>query len=87
MKNGRGPLRLRLRYWGSDRGRYHILVNGKLAVEVEVDRSDVLDFVDHDYDLPTELLTSQTLVFRFEPQKGDTAGPLFGGWLLPISAG
>jgi len=27
------------------------------------------------------------LVFRFEPQKGDTAGPLFGGWLLPVTAG
>jgi len=87
MKNAPGPLTLRLRYWGSDRGRYHILVNGRLAVKVEVDRSDVLDFVDHDYPLPPELMTGEILVFRFEPQKGDTAGPLFGGWLLPLSAG
>ncbi|BES84041.1 hypothetical protein PEC302107_17960 [Pectobacterium araliae] len=84
MKNRNSPLVLRLRYWGSDRGRFNILINGKLAVKVEVDRSSVIDFVDRDYPLPNELLVGQTLQIRFEPQRGDTAGPFFGCWLMPV---
>lgn len=82
MQGSPQPLALRLRFWGSDKGRFNILVNGTLAVEVEVERGQVLDFVDHDYVLPHALTRSgQPLRFRFEPQHGDTAGPLFGGWL------
>lgn len=84
MKGSTQPLVLRLRFWGSDKGRFNILVNGALAVEVAVERGQVIDFVDRDYPLPHALTrTGQPLTFRVEPQHGDTAGPLFGGWLMP----
>lgn len=84
MKGSDKPLALRLRFWGSDKGRFNILVNGKLAVEVKVERGQVIDFVDRDYALPHELTRGAPLLkFRLEPQHGDTAGPLFGGWLIP----
>jgi len=84
MKGDDRPLALRLRFWGSDKGRFNILVDGKLAVEVKVERGNVIDFVDRDYALPPALTRSaRTLKFRIEPQHGDTAGPLFGGWLIP----
>jgi len=83
MKGSERPLALRLRFWGSDKGRFNILVDGKLAVEVKVERGNVIDFVDRDYPLPPALTRNGTLKFRIEPQHGDTAGPLFGGWLIP----
>jgi uncharacterized protein len=84
MQGSDVPLALRLRFWGSDKGRFNILVNGTLAVEVKVERGQVIDFVDHDYPLPPALTRgAKTLTLRFEPQHGDTAGPLFGGWLIP----
>lgn len=84
MKGSERPLALRLRFWGSDKGRFNILVNGKQAVEVTVERGQMIDFVDRDYALPHELTrAAKMLTFRFEPQHGDTAGPLFGGWLVP----
>ncbi|WP_235872062.1 glycoside hydrolase family 127 protein [Pseudoxanthomonas winnipegensis] len=83
MKGSQAQLVLRLRFWGSDKGRFNILINGALAVEVQVERGQVIEFVDHDYPLPLALThDSALLTFRFEPQHGDTAGPLFGGWLL-----
>ncbi|MBB4126114.1 hypothetical protein GGR77_001404 [Xanthomonas translucens] len=86
MKGGAQPLALRLRFWGSDKGRFNILIDGKLAVEVQVDRSQVIDFVDRDYPLPPALTRAAQLTFRIEPQHGDTAGPLFGGWLIPAAS-
>lgn len=84
MKGSDRPLALRLRFWGSDKGRFNILVDGKLAVEVKVERGNVIDFVDRDYALPHALTRgAKTLKIRIEPQHGDTAGPLFGGWLIP----
>lgn len=84
MKGSDKPMALRLRFWGSDKGRFNILVNGKLAVQVTVERGQVIDFVDRDYALPQELTRgAQALKIRLEPQHGDTAGPLFGGWLIP----
>jgi len=83
MKGSTQPLALRLRFWGSDKGRFNILINGALAVEVTVERGQVIDFVDREYPLPHALTrTGQPLTFRIEPQHGDTAGPLFGGWLI-----
>ncbi|MFC7521639.1 beta-L-arabinofuranosidase domain-containing protein [Xanthomonas populi] len=82
MKGSAAPLRLRLRFWGSDKGRFNVLVDGKLAVAVQVERGEVIDFIDRDYPLPPAL-TRALLTLRIEPQQGDTAGPLFGGWLLP----
>ncbi len=85
MQGSPQPLALRLRFWGSDKGRFNILVNGTLAVEVEVERGQVLDFVDRDYTLPHALTREgKPLRIRFEPQHGDTAGPLFGGWLVSV---
>lgn len=87
MANDPGvPLVLRLRYWGSDTGRFRILVNGKLAVDVSQKAADVAAFVVHDYPLPVKLTTGKTLQIRIEPEHGDTAGPLFNGWLLPGQA-
>ncbi len=84
MRGDDRPLAMRLRFWGSDQGRFNILVNGKLAAEVAVARSQVIDFVDRDYALPHALTRgAKQLTIRFEPQHGDTAGPLFGGWLVP----
>ncbi len=85
MKGSDKPLALRLRFWGSDKGRFNILVDGKLAVEVKVERGQVIDFVDHDYPLPPDLTKGKArLRLRFDPQHGDTAGPLFGGWLINV---
>ena len=81
------PLSLRLRYWGSDTGRFRILVNGKLAVDVSKKASDEPRFVDRDYPLPVALTTGKVLHIRIEPEHGDTAGPLFGGWLIRTQAG
>ena len=83
MKGSDRPLALRLRFWGSDKGRFNILVDGKLAVEVKVEGGNVIDFVDRDYALPPALTRGERLKLRIEPQHGDTAGPLFGGWLIP----
>ncbi|PPT87817.1 glycoside hydrolase family 127 protein [Xanthomonas theicola] len=84
MQGSARPLALRLRFWGSDKGRFNILVDGKLAVEVQVERGQVIDFVDRDYPLPPALTRDAArLTIRIEPQHGDTAGPLFGGWLIP----
>lgn len=85
MQGGDQPMALRLRFWGSDKGRFNILIDGQLAVEVQVDRSQVIDFIDRDYPLPQALTRGKKrLTFRFEPQHGDTAGPLFGGWLIRV---
>ncbi|WP_045727838.1 glycoside hydrolase family 127 protein [Xanthomonas sp. GPE 39] len=86
MRGSQQPLVLRLRFWGSDKGRFNILVNGKLAVEVQVEGGQVIDFVDRNYPLPPALTADAAmLTFRLEPQHGDTAGPLFGGWLIPVA--
>lgn len=77
-----GPLVLRLRCWGGDSGRFRILINGNLAVDVSQKAADVAAFVDHDYPLPMQLTTGKILHVRIEPEHGDTAGPLFNGWLL-----
>ncbi|GAE51411.1 glycoside hydrolase family 127 protein [Xanthomonas arboricola] len=82
MRGSDAPLVLRLRFWGSDRGRFTILVDGVSAVSVQVDASDIVDFVDRDYPLPIAMTRHALLTLRIEPQAGDTAGPLFGGWLL-----
>ena len=84
MKGSDQPLALRLRFWGGDKGRFDILVDGKLAAKVQVERSELIDFIDRDFKLPHALTRGGgTLKFRFEPEEGEKAGPLFSGWLLP----
>jgi len=83
MANDPGtPLSLRLRCWGSDTGRFRILVDGQLAAEVLHKTADTPAFVDRDYPLPPKLTIGKVLHIRIEPEHGDTAGPWFGGWLI-----
>jgi uncharacterized protein len=37
------------------------------------------EFIERDYSIPPELLKGKTsITVRFEPEKGNTAGPVFG---------
>ncbi len=84
MKGSDQPRALRLRFWGGDKCRFRILVGSEPAATVQVERSDAIEFVDRDYELPHALTRAAgVLKIRFEPDEDEKVGPLFGGWLLP----
>ncbi|MBZ3928549.1 hypothetical protein Xthr_19235 [Xanthomonas citri pv. thirumalacharii] len=74
---------LRLRYWGDEtRRRFRILADGELIASERLDGNRGLDFVDVDYALPAAVAGRATLHIRIEPEKGYSAGPAFGCWVL-----
>ncbi|CEJ44747.1 beta-L-arabinofuranosidase domain-containing protein [Xanthomonas citri pv. bilvae] len=74
---------LRLRYWGDEtRRRFRILADGELIANERLDGNRGLDFVDVDYALPAAVAGRATLQIRIEPEKGYSAGPAFGCWVL-----
>lgn len=81
MTPAEGPMVLRLTYWGGERRRrFSILVNGRQIANEVLDGERGLDFVDVDYPLPEYV--EAPLIVRLQPERGFTAGPVFGARLL-----
>ena len=74
------PLTLKATYWGEERKRlFHILVDGTRIASETLDYNKMGEWVERDYAIPQELLKGKTSVtIRFEPEPGQTAGPVFG---------
>jgi uncharacterized protein len=80
MKVTEEPLTLRATYWGEEGKRlFHILVDGTRIASETLGYKKPGEFVERDYPIPPDLLKGKTsVVIRFEPEKGNTAGPVFG---------
>jgi hypothetical protein len=74
-----GPLVLQASYWADERKRvFHILVDGT-RIATQTLKPDKPVFFDVDYPIPEALTRGkQTVEVRFEPEPGNTAGPVFG---------
>jgi hypothetical protein len=75
-----GPLMLEATYWGDERSRvFDILVDGNKIATQSLDSLKPGEFVDVDYTVPEELTRGKTsLIVRFQPHDGHSAGPVFG---------
>ncbi|HEX8406121.1 MAG TPA: DUF6805 domain-containing protein, partial [Duganella sp.] len=81
MKCGPGQLVLQATYWGEERNRdFHISIDGERVARVKLDGKHPGEFIDRDYPLPERLTGGKrsTVLVRFEPEPGHTAGPVFG---------
>jgi hypothetical protein len=80
MKAKPGPLVLEATYWGDERSRvFDILVDGNKIATQSLDSLKPGEFVDVDYTVPEELTRGKTsLIVRFQPHDGHSAGPVFG---------
>jgi hypothetical protein len=80
MKCGPGALVLQASYWGEERNRdFYISVDGERIAHVTLDGGDAGVFVDREYPLPERLTQGKsTILVRFDPEPGHTAGPVFG---------
>ena len=80
MKVTDEPLTLKATYWGEERRRlFHILVDGTRIASETLGYDKPGEWVERDYPIPHELLKRKsTVLVRFEPEKGHTAGPVFG---------
>jgi len=74
------PLTLQATYWGQERKRlFHILIDGTRIASETLGYNKMGEFIERDYPIPQELLKGKsTVTVRFEPEKGHTAGPVFG---------
>lgn len=74
------PLVLRVAYWGEERRRtFYILIDGKRLAAETLNAEKPGEFIERDYPIPQELIKGKTsVVVRFEPETGNTAGPVFG---------
>jgi len=74
------PLLLKATYWGEERKRlFHISVDGTRIASETLGYDKMGEFIERDYPIPQELLKGKsTVTVRFEPEKGHTAGPVFG---------
>jgi uncharacterized protein len=80
MKVRPGPLMLQATYWGEERKRlFHILVDGKRIASQTLNAEWPGQFFDMEYAIPESLTRGKEQVrVRFEPEPGNTAGPVFG---------
>ncbi|MYM84964.1 glycoside hydrolase family 127 protein [Duganella sp. FT50W] len=80
MKCANGPLVLQASYWGEERNRdFYISIDGERIVRVKLDGSSPGVFIDRDYPVPERLTSGKSsVVVRFDPEPGHTAGPVFG---------
>jgi hypothetical protein len=80
MKVVEEPLTLRATYWGEESKRqFYILIDGQRIATETLGYKKAGEFIERDYQIPPELLKGKTTVtVRFEPEKGNTAGPVFG---------
>ena len=83
MKCGPGQLVLQASYWGEERNRdFYISIDGERVARVKLDGSHPGEFIDRDYVLPEKLTSGKSsIVVRFDPEPGHTAGPVFGARL------
>jgi DUF1680 family protein len=74
-----GPLLLQATYWGDERKRlFHILVDGVRVASQALEPGNAT-FVEAEYAIPEALTRGkQSVEVRFEPEPGNTAGPVFG---------
>ncbi|HEY5761077.1 MAG TPA: beta-L-arabinofuranosidase domain-containing protein [Steroidobacter sp.] len=79
MKVKPGPLILQATYWADERARkFHVLVEGQ-KIATQALRPDKPIFFDVDYEIPEALTKGKdSVLVRFEPEPGNTAGPVFG---------
>ncbi|MEP7157763.1 MAG: glycoside hydrolase family 127 protein [Betaproteobacteria bacterium] len=80
MKVRPGPLVLQATYWGDERNRrFHILVDGVRIASQTLEANLPGEFIYVDYPIPETLTREKTSVLvRFDPEPGRTAGPVFG---------
>lgn len=80
MKVKPGPLMLQATYWGDERKRlFHILVDGTRIASQALNADKPGEFFDVEYAIPEALTRGKKEVtVRFEPEPGNTAGPVFG---------
>ncbi|MYN20446.1 glycoside hydrolase family 127 protein [Rugamonas sp. FT107W] len=80
MKCADGPLLLQASYWGEERNRdFHISVDGERIAHVTLDGGQPGVFVDQEYPVPERITSGKaSVVVRFDPEPGHTAGPVFG---------
>jgi uncharacterized protein len=80
VKTRAGPLTLQATYWGEERDRrFAILIDGEMVAEEELKGDQPGEFIERNYPIPEALTQNKpTLRIRFEPQKGVSAGPVFG---------
>ncbi len=88
VKAGTGPMLLQTTYWGEERDRrFTILVDGVAVAQEELRGDGPSDFIAREYAIPETLTAGKmTVRVRFEPQKGVTAGPVFGMRLYGVGA-
>jgi len=86
MKCGPGPLALQATYWGEERNRdFRISVDGERIAHVTLEGTHPGIFIERDYPVPERLTRGKSSVLvRFEPKRGHTAGPVFGVRLFRI---
>ncbi len=74
------PLMLKATYWGEERKRqFYIAIDGTRIATETLGYNKPGEWVERDYAIPQELLKGKSsVVVRFEPEKGHTAGPVFG---------
>ena len=80
MKCTDGPLVLQTSYWGEERNRdFYISIDGERIAHVKLDGRNPGVFIDQEYAVPERLTTGKaSVVVRFDPEPGHTAGPVFG---------
>lgn len=80
MKCTDGPLLLQASYWGEERNRdFYISVDGQRIAHVLLDGSHPGVFIEQEYPVPEQLTSGKaSVVVRFDPEPGHTAGPVFG---------
>lgn len=74
------PLTLKATYWGEERKRlFHILIDGAKIASETLGYNKPGEWIERDYPIPPELTKGKSsVIVRFEPEKGNTAGPVFG---------
>lgn len=80
MKVIDAPSTLRATYWGEEGKRiFYILIDGQKIATENLGYKKQGEFVEIDYSIPQDLLKGKKeVLIRFEPEKGHTAGPVFG---------
>jgi uncharacterized protein len=75
-----GPLVLEASYWGDERKRaFDILIDGQKIATQELEAIRPGEFIDIDYPVPEALTRGKkSVMVRFQPHSGHTAGPVFG---------
>ena len=88
MKVRPGPLLLQATYWGDERNRkFHILIDGARIATQTLDANLPGEFIDIDYSIPETLTRDKTSVLvRFDPELGRTAGPVFGCGIFAVAS-